>query len=221
MNEPKSINNKTSQAKDMVSATTDKLSTISPKKKAWGIVAILAVVLLTWMVTGYNSLLGLSEEVDAKFGAIQSQYQRRADLIPNLIESVKGAAENEKGILEAVTNARAGLTKAKADIDSATTPDQLDAAGTEISTINSGFRVQVEAYPTITSTQAFLDFQAELTGTENRIAVARQDYNETIKDYNKKAKRFPTVILAKLFNYDSKTGFRANAGTENAPKVEF
>lgn len=183
------------------------------------------IVLLGFYGCGkYNSLVTGDEEVKKAWGNVQAQYQRRADLIPSLVATVKKAAENEKSILSNVTNARAGipnLEKEAADIkdatSKATTPQDLDAVGQRI---NTAIRITVEAYPTIMSTSAFLGLQSQLEGTENRIQVSRSDYNQVVRNYNVSVRSFPSNIFAGMFNFKMKDEFKADAGSEKAPDVE-
>lgn len=183
------------------------------------------IVLLGFYGCGkYNGLVTGDEEVKRAWGNVQAQYQRRADLIPSLVATVKKAAENEKSILSNVTNARAGipnLEKEAADIKDATTkattPQDLDAVGQRI---NTAIKITVEAYPTIMSTSAFLGLQSQLEGTENRIQVARSDYNQVVRNYNVSVRSFPGNIFAGMFNFKSKDEFKADAGSEKAPDVE-
>lgn len=182
-----------------------------------GLVAIGAIVLIffMWGSSAFNSAVGYQEGVNQAFGDVQAAYQRRADLIPNLVETVKAAAENEKGILTQVTQARAGIVNAK-------TPEDLELAGRQI---NTAINLAFEAYPQIRSTENFQDLQAQLEGTENRINVSRQRYNEQVRAYNTHIRGFMTRFALGIFgggeDFTRREPFAAQAGSENAPKVDF
>ena len=191
-----------------------------------GYLIILGIILLLgfYGCSKYNGLVKGNLEVDRAWGDVQTQYQRRADLIPSLVATVKKAAENEKDILTNVTNARAGipnLEKEAADIKEAAgkaqTPADLDAVGARI---NTAIKITMEAYPTIRSTEAFVGLQSQLEGTENRIQTSRSDYNTAIKNYNVSAQTFPGNIFAGMFGFKARDGFAATAGSENAPDVD-
>lgn len=179
-----------------------------------GIIVVMGFIFIGWANGIYDEAVSLQEEVDAQWGNVQAAYQRRADLVPNLVATVKGAAENEKEILVKVTQARAGIVNAK-------TPEDLEMFGREINTaINMAF----EAYPEIKSTQNFRDLQAQLEGTENRISVERRRYNGIVKEYNKFVRGiFRSWALRVISNdeFERKAVFKSDAGAENAPKVEF
>ena len=179
--------------------------------------AILFVVFgfFMWGTGVYDSAIKEQENVNESFSNVQAAYQRRADLIPSLVATVKGAAENEKGILTQVTQARAGIVGAK-------TPEELDRAGKQI---NTAINLAFEAYPQIRSTENFQELQSQLEGTENRINVARQRYNETIKVYNSYVRGFFKRFALGLFgggeDFTARKGFEAAAGAEKAPEVKF
>jgi LemA protein len=180
-----------------------------------GVFAVLALIIFSWGSGAFNSAVGYQESVNQAFGDVQAAYQRRADLIPNLVATVKAAAENEKAILTQVTQARAGIVGAK-------TPEDLELAGRKI---NTAINLAFEAYPQIRSTENFQDLQAQLEGTENRINVARQRYNEEVRKYNTHIRGFTTRFALALFgggeDFSRKTEFAAAAGSENAPTVDF
>lgn len=180
-----------------------------------GVIVLGAFGFFMWGTGVYDNAIKLQEEVNAQFAGVQASYQRRADLIPNLVATVKGAAENEKGILVQVTQARAGIVNAK-------TPDDLEMAGRKI---NTAINLAFEAYPQIRSTENFQELQAQLEGTENRINVARQRYNEAIKGYNSYVrgffKRFALGIFGGGEDFSVRKGFEAAQGAENAPQVKF
>lgn len=186
---------------------------------------IVAVVLIIAMMIGgsYNGLVGGREGVNTKLANIQSQYQRRADLIPNLVNTVKGAANFEKSTLEAVTNARAKATHMTIDPSKAT-PEQLQqyqAAQGELSQALGKLLAITENYPQLTATQSFKDLQVQLEGTENRITVARNDFNEAARIYNTKVQTFPSNLTAGIFGFKTFTYFQADAGSDKAPDVNF
>jgi LemA protein len=172
---------------------------------------------------GYNKMVNLDEEVKAKWANVQSDYQRRADLIPNLVSTVKGAANFEQETLTRVIEARASATQIKIDPDNLT-PENIQRyqkAQGELGSALSRLLVVAEQYPTLQATQNFRDLQAQLEGTENRIKVSRNDFNTAVQNYNSTIRRFPNNLFAGMFGFTRKEGFAAEAGAENAPKVEF
>jgi LemA protein len=186
---------------------------------------VLSVIVFICLIGGcsYNGMVSKEENVKARWGAVQSQYQRRSDLIPNLVATVKGAANFEKSTLVEVTNARARATSIQVDptkLDPATI-QKYQAAQGQLSTALGRLLVASENYPTLRANDNFTALQAQLEGTENRINVARLDYNNAVQDYNTTVRSFPTVITAKLFGFNEKGSFAAEAGAENAPKVSF
>jgi LemA protein len=178
-----------------------------------GIVALLGF----WGCGSYNGLVRNDEGVKKAWGDVQAQYQRRADLIPGLIKTVQEAAKNERTILENVTKARAGIADAKNQIANATTPAQIEQANR---TINSALTIAVEAYPQVRSTEAFLRFQDDLTGTENRINQARTDFNTAVQKFNVSVRSFPGNIIAGMAGFKTKDEFKAKEGSENAPDYD-
>ncbi len=173
---------------------------------------LLFVFIIFMMYRGtYNSAVGFQENVDEKWGNVGASYQRRADLVPQLVATVKGAAENERGILTAVTQARAGIVNAK-------TPEDMEIMGKKI---NTAINLAFEAYPQIRSTQNFSDLQAQLEGTENRIAVSRKDYNEAVKEYNSHIRGFFNSMFLNKEVFAKKEPFKEAAGSEIAPEVKF
>jgi LemA protein len=187
-----------------------------------GLGALLAIVII-WAVAGYNSFVNLDQNVNTKFADIQNQFQRRADLVPNLVSTVKGAANFEQETLVQLTEARSKATSIQIDPSKAT-PEQIQQyqnAQGELSQALGKLLAITENYPQLTATQNFKDLQVQLEGTENRIQVARSDYNEALKSYNSKVKRFPSVILANLFGYDQKPYFEADQKAQTAPTVNF
>ncbi|MBK7182582.1 MAG: LemA family protein [Bacteroidetes bacterium] len=183
-------------------------------KKSYLIIgAILGLVVIIFFMyrSTYNTAINLQENVDEKWGNVGANYQRRADLVPQLVATVKGAAENERGILTAVTEARAGIVNAK-------TPEDMDIMGKKI---NTAINLAFEAYPQIRSTQNFSDLQAQLEGTENRIAVSRKEYNEAVKSFNSHIRGFFNSMFLNKDTFSKKEPFKESAGSEVAPKVEF
>lgn len=180
-----------------------------------GAIVLFGLIFVSWGSGVYDKAIAAQEEVNASWADVQATYQRRADLIPNLVATVQGAAENEKGILTQVTQARAGIVNAK-------TPEDLELAGRQI---NTAINLAFEAYPQIRSTENFQDLQSQLEGTENRINVARQRYNDTVKTYNTYVRGFFKRMALSWFgggeDFTVRKGFGASEGAENAPKVEF
>jgi len=180
-----------------------------------GVIFIVGIMFVSWANGVYNQAVSLQEDTDAQWGNVQGAYQRRADLVPQLVATVKGAAENEHKILTEVTQARAGIVNAK-------TPEDMELMGKKI---NTAINLAFEAYPEIKSTQNFRDLQAQLEGTENRIAVERRRYNETAKMFNKHIRGifrgFALRMLGDDDEFEKKEMFKASAGAENAPTVEF
>jgi LemA protein len=192
------------------------------KKTVLTIVSALALV-VTMSGCGYNSMVSLDENVKTKWNQVETQYQRRSDLIPNLVNTVKGAAKFEQTTLTQVTEARAKATQVTIDPDKLT-PENIEkfqAAQGQVSQALSRLLMVTENYPELKATEQFRDVSAELAGTENRIAVARKDFNEAVQTYNTKVRSFPTNLTAGMFGFKQKTGFKAEAGAEKAPKVEF
>lgn len=177
------------------------------------IIAIL-VILAFPIVGGYNSLITLDQNVNVTESNIDTQLQRRSDLIPNLVNTVKGYAAQEKEIFTEIANARSKLAGATNVAEQAT-------ADSELSNALSRLLVVVERYPDLKSNQNFKDLSIQLEGTENRIAVARQDYNTAVTAYNTKIRRFPSNILASLFGFEERPLYKASEGAEQAPTVDF
>lgn len=195
-------------------------------KSKWlipGIIIGAIVLLALTIVGGYNGLVGQRESVNKTFANLQTQYQRRADLVPNLVNTVKGAANFEKTTLTDVTNARAKATGITIDPSNAT-PEQLaqyQQAQGELSQALGRLLAVTENYPDLKATAAFRDLQVQLEGTENRISVARKDYNDITAGYNARIQTFPTNITAGLFGFKQFPYFQAEAGSDKAPTVDF
>lgn len=188
------------------------------------IVVVLVIVLAVSNAIGrYNTLVGLEEGVTAAWSQVENVYQRRADLIPNLVATVKGFAEQEQEVFIGVTEARSKVNQINLGgvTDSQELLNQFQAAQGGLSSALSRLLVTVERYPDIKSNQNFLDLQAQLEGTENRIAVERRRYNEVAQAYNTSVRRFPNSLYAGIFGFERKAYFQADAGADAAPKVEF
>ena len=185
-------------------------------------VGILVLVVL-WAIGGYNGMVKMDEQVQNSWANVETQYQRRADLIPNLVSTVKGYAKHEQQTLEEVVKARSEATQLKVDAENLT-PEKLAAfqkAQSGVSSALGRLLAVAENYPDLKANQNFLELQSQLEGTENRITVARKDFNDTAKSYNQAIRQFPKNILAGLFGFEKKSYFEAEAGSEKAPKVEF
>ena len=191
-------------------------------KTLWIIIAVV-LVLFFWVRGVYNSMVTQDESVKTAWSQVENQYQRRLDLIPNLVNTVKGYASHERETLEGVINARANATKTTIDPSNLNeeTMKQFQAAQGELSNALSRLMVVVERYPDLKANQNFLELQAQLEGTENRISVERKRFNETAQSYNTNIRSFPTNILAGMFGFQSKAYFAAESGAEKAPTVEF
>lgn len=175
-------------------------------------------------VNSYNSLVEVDEQVNTSWSNLQAQYQRRADLIPNLVETVQGAADFEQETLQAVTEARAKATSIQVspeDLDNPQKLQQFQQAQSALGKSLGRLLAVSENYPQLQATQAFSDLQAQLEGTENRITVARRDYNEAVRRYNTKVRSFPTVVFAGMMGFDQRTAFEAETGADQAPDVSF
>lgn len=176
--------------------------------------AVIAVLFFGYVLTIYNSLISSNEAVNKEWAQVEAQYQRRVDLIPNLVESVRGVMKQEQAIFLALAEARTRYTGAKSVDDKVSAATQLDK------TI-SQFLVIVESYPTLKSSENVTTLMAQLEGTENRISVERMRYNDAIKEYNLTIKRFPSSMIAGMFGFGEHKYFEAVPGSENAPKVQL
>lgn len=187
------------------------------------IILAVVVILLLWGCGGYNGLVKQDETVKNSWNNVQSQYQRRADLIPNLVNTVKGEANFEQTTLTNVIEARAKATSIQVNPNDLTPEkvQQFQQAQGQLSTALGRLLAVSEAYPTLQTNQAFIGLQTQLEGTENRIAVARNDFNNAVNIYNTKVRSFPTAIFAGIMGFHVRQGFTADAGSQNAPKVDF
>ena len=194
------------------------------KKNKGLIITIVVIVLVAlWGIPSYNGLVGMDENVSNQWANVETQYQRRSALIPNLVNTVKGYAKHESQTLEAVMAARSQATQVKID-PSNCTPQQLAAyqkAQGDVTTALGKLLAITENYPDLKANQNFLELQSQLEGTENRINVARKDFNDSAKEYNTSLRRFPRNIIASMFGFEKRNYFEAEAGAEKAPKVEF
>lgn len=197
----------------------------------WVIVIVGLLILCGAGCSQYNGMVESEQNVDQTWAQVQNVYQRRADLIPNLVNTVKGYAAHESETLEAVTNARAGLTNAYNTADSL---NRQPLPGSEAAMqqfeqaqrqLNSALNVYVnavrEAYPDLKANENFLNLQTQLEGTENRISTERERYTQAVKEYNVRIRRFPAMIFAGMFGFEKKPQFQADAEAQHAPKVEF
>lgn len=192
-------------------------------KKNKGLIITIVVIALVaiWGISSYNGLVSMDENVSNQWANVETQYQRRSDLIPNLVNTVKGYAKHESETLESVMAARSQATQVKID-PSNCTPQQLTAyqkAQGDVTTALGKLLAITENYPDLKANQNFLELQSQLEGTENRINVARKDFNDTAKKYNTSLRRFPRNIIASMFGFEKRNYFEAEA--EKAPKVEF
>lgn len=188
------------------------------------LVVLLAVVsAFLFSSCGYNRMVELEEQVESSWSQVENVYQRRADLIPNLVNTVKGYAEHEQETLEGVIEARSKATSVNVNPDNLNpqTLQQFTQAQEGLSSALSRLMVVVERYPDLKANQNFMDLQAQLEGTENRIAVERRNFNQTTQSYNAYIRKFPRVIYAGWFGFDRKSYFEAQQGAEQAPEVQF
>ena len=194
-------------------------------KKNKGLIITIVVIALVaiWGISSYNGLVSMDENVSNQWANVETQYQRRSDLIPNLVNTVKGYAKHESETLESVMAARSQAAQVKID-PSNCNPQQLAAyqkAQGDVTTALGKLLAITENYPDLKANQNFLELQSQLEGTENRINVARKDFNDTAKKYNTSLRRFPRNIIASMFGFEKRNYFEAEAGAEKAPKVEF
>jgi LemA protein len=189
------------------------------------VIGLFVLVVIGIATASYNRLVKLSQATDSQWAQVQNVYQRRADLIPNLVSTVSGAANFEKSTLTEITQARASVGQVKIDPNTAPTdPAKLaafDQAQGQLSSALSRLLVVVERYPNLTATENFRDLQAQLEGTENRISVERRDFNQAVQNYDTAIKSFPAVLYAGTFGFQYKPYFSATPGSETPPKVQF
>ncbi|WP_315561509.1 LemA family protein [Porphyromonas endodontalis] len=198
---------------------------MTKNKKPFILIGIVALIILIggWLMKGYNGMVNEDENVNLQWGEVENQYQRRLDLIPNLVNVVKGYASHEKETLEGVIEARAKATQTTID-PSNMTEEQLanfQKAQDGLSGALNRLMVVVEKYPELKANENFLQLQAQLEGTENRITVARKSYNDAATIYNKLVRRFPNNMLAGIFGFSVRPQFKAQEGAESAPTVQF
>lgn len=179
-----------------------------------GILAFFVLIIVVWFIGTYNSLVSADQDVNSKWSQVENQYQRRSDLIPNLVEAVKGYAKHEATVFEEVTKARSQWAGAKGQ------DEKIKAAG-EMDSAISRLMVVVESYPQLKASDSYITLQAQLEGTENRIATERMRYNDAVREYNTKIKRIPTSIVADFYDYKDKPFFEADKGAEKAPKINM
>lgn len=192
-------------------------------KKSTIITLVVIGLVAIWGISGYNSLVSSDEEAQTKWADVETQYQRRADLIPNLVNTVKGYAAHESETLQTVVEARAKAASVSIDPSnmSAEQITNFQKAQDGVSSALSKLLVTVEKYPDLKANENFKELQAQLEGTENRISVARRDYNDASRQYNTSLRSFPKNILASLFGFEKRAYFEAQTGTEQAPSVQF
>ena len=192
-------------------------------KKSTIIILVVVGIAVVWAIMGYNGMVKADEAVSTAWSNVENQYQRRADLIPNLVNTVKGYAAHEKETLEAVVAARSKATQITIDPDNMT-PEKLQEyqkAQGEIGAALGRLLVITEAYPDLKANENFKELQAQLEGTENRISVERRNFNETARSYNTAIRTFPRTIIAGMFGFDKRPYFEAEEGASKAPEVQF
>ena len=186
-------------------------------------IVVVVVAIIGWVTSAYNGMVTVEEEATTAFAKVQSAYQRRADLIPNLVETVKDYASHEKETLEGVVNARAKATSIQVNADDLTPEklEQFQKAQGELSQALGKLLAVQESYPDLKANENFMDLQKQLEGTENRINEARNSFNTAVQNYNLKIRRFPNSLLAGIFGFDKMEKFEADAAAQNAPTVKF
>lgn len=192
-------------------------------KKTWIIIIAVLAVIVVYGITSYNSMVAQDEAVGTAWSDVENQYQRRADLIPNLVNTVKGYAAHEKETFDAVVSARAKATQTTISIDELT-PEKMEAyqkAQGAVGSALSRLLAVTENYPDLKANENFQTLQAQLEGTENRISVERRKFNEVAKAYNTNIRRFPKNIFAGMFGFEKRPYFEAEEGSEKAPEVKF
>lgn len=194
------------------------------KKLSKGVIACIIVgALVVWMIISYNGMVSLEESVTTEWANVQTQYQRRSDLVPNLVNTVKGYAQHESETLENLVSARAKATQITVDSESLTPEkmQQIQEAQGELTSALGKLLAITENYPDLKANQNFSELQAQLEGTENRIAESRRLYNEKVKAYNVGIRRFPASMVAGIFGFEKKIPFEADAAAQQAPQVNF
>ena len=194
------------------------------KRKGWIILAVAAVLVIgtySWLKGSYNDMVSRREAATAQLGNVENQYQRRMDLIPNLVNTVKGYASHEQNTLSEVVEARAQATQTRIDVNDAAAMARFAQAQGELSSALSRLMAISESYPDLKASQNFRDLQTQLEGTENRIAVERRKYNEAAQSFNTYVKMFPRNLLAGMFGFAPLNYFEAQQGAEKAPEVQF
>ena len=194
------------------------------KRKGWSILAVAAVLVIgtySWLKGSYNDMVLRREAATAQLGNVENQYQRRMDLIPNLVNTVKGYASHEQNTLSEVVEARAQATQTRIDVNDAAAMARFAQAQGELSSALSRLMAISESYPDLKASQNFRDLQTQLEGTENRIAVERRKYNEAAQSFNTYVKMFPRNLLADMFGFAPLNYFEAQQGAEKAPEVQF
>lgn len=187
-------------------------------------IIFLAFISLNFSGCGYNTLVSQEEAVNSAWAQVENQYQRRADLIPNLVKTVQGAADFEKSVLTEVTDARSRVGQTNITADDLSDPakfQQFQQAQDQLSSALSRLLVVAENYPQLKANESFLQLQSQLEGTENRISVERRRFNEVVQEFNSNVRSFPTLIVAKIFGFKEKAYFKGKEGSENAPDVNF
>lgn len=187
------------------------------------VIAAIILIIFLWFRGSYNGMVKMNEQVAAQWSNVENQYQRRLDLIPNLVNTVKGYASHEQKTLTDVVEARAKATQPRISFDNLdeTTLRRINQTQGELSSALSRLLAISESYPDLKANQNFLELQAQLEGTENRIAVERRKFNDMVRQYNAYIRQFPKNLVAGMFGFTPKPYFEATAGAENAPKVEF
>jgi len=184
-------------------------------------IAALFLIVCFWSCNVYNGLISADQGIKKVWGNVETNYQRRTDLYSSVIKTIEGSANFEKSTLKEVMEARSKATSIQVDINDPASLAAYQKAQANLQGSFSRLMAVAENYPNLKTTDAFRDFQTQIEGTENRINVARQDYNKAIEDFNLRVKRFPSVVLARLFGYNEKPYYKADEGTEKAPDIKF
>lgn len=191
------------------------------KRMGWLVIGGIVLILLLWGCGGYNGLVSSDQNVKKVWGNVETNYQRRTDLYSSVIKTVEASANFEKSTLNAVVEARAKATAINVDINDQASMDRYQQAQGQLQSSFGRLLAVAENYPDLKTTKAFQDFQTQIEGTENRINVARQDYNGAVNDYNLKVKRFPNNLLAGVFSFHEKAFYKAEPGSEKNPDIKF